>query len=147
MGLIIIGAGISSLVGQRASGQAQIRERQSALPLAIGNRDSPVVAFFPIRARPSAIEISYIEGEVAHVLRMNTRAALSHAHIVDVRPQPSLPADAIRRGIDSGHVRAVLSIDASGAVTDVEDRAGFIAPPDRRGDRNLPHVQLSPVGG
>ena len=119
LAVVMIGVSVTNMV-DNAQVASQLQMRQTALPLPIGPRDSHVVAFFPIAPLPSAIELSYVGDGATHVLLLDTRTALSQAHIVDVRPRPSFPAEAIRRGLDKGHVRAVLTVDARGAVTDVK---------------------------
>ena len=59
---------------RRAYQDSQLKRRQTPLPATIGHGDTAFVVFFPIVPRPSAVEISYREGEEEHRITLTTKA-------------------------------------------------------------------------
>jgi hypothetical protein len=98
----------------------ELKSRQTRLPVAIGSTDTAVNVFFPIVPRPSAIALVYADGAAEHRIAL-TGDALAFLHrLIDHRPEPTFPVEAIRRGFNKGYVKAELSIGQDGAVTDVK---------------------------
>jgi hypothetical protein len=97
----------------------ELKRRQTILPAKIDQAYTPLVAFFPIVPWPSAIEISYRDGDAEGRLTIATRSLLAETHPYR-QPAPQYPALALHRGIEEGFVKANLSIDAEGDVTRVD---------------------------
>jgi hypothetical protein len=104
---------------RRAYQDGQLKRRQTPLPATIGHGDTAFVVFFPIVPRPSAVEISYREGEEEHRITLATQAALSSVHAPYRQPTPVFPMEA-RGRVNGGWVKANLSVDTNGAVIGVE---------------------------
>jgi hypothetical protein len=119
LGMLVIFPSLSKL-DDNIQKSSELGRRQTKLPADIAADDVSVVAFFPVVPAPMAAEISYSVGSVEHSVRI-ANPALSQIHlVVDHHPKPTFPAEAIRRGFNSGYVRASLSIDGSGRVSDVK---------------------------
>lgn len=119
----VVGVGVVKIVNN-AQISTQLERRQTPLPAVIGAHDLVVAAFFPIVSLPTAIELSYVDHGVERRVRIETRTALAQIHVPRVveivrRPEPRFPAEAARLRIEKGWVRAVLTIDGKGDVSDV----------------------------
>lgn len=59
----------------------QIESRQTPLPTVLGEKEEPLVAFFPLTPSPRRIELTYGDSEGDHILIINTVAALDGLHL------------------------------------------------------------------
>jgi len=99
--------------------ETELKGLQSPLPATLEATTGEVTAFFPVVPWPSRIEITYSDGGNWHGIVV-ADPVLGYVHrLVKYRPEPALPAEAIRRGFQTGHVAADLSIDADGKVVGV----------------------------
>lgn len=122
-GVILVGAGVARLVNN-AEVNAEIRKRQTPLPITLASRDAPVTAIFPITPLPSALELTVADGTTEHRLRIATLHSLTQVHVPRTleavsRPAPPFPQEAVRAGIETGHVKALLFLDENGEVARV----------------------------
>jgi hypothetical protein len=111
---------IADTLAKNAQVSSELGSRQTRLPVAVDGSNGRVVAFFPRVPHPSALEISYIDGDDVRSITIPTHVPLYSLHGPEPRPQVYFPAEAARRGFYEGHVKARLSVDTQGAVSRVD---------------------------
>jgi TonB family protein len=104
---------------------AEIRRRNSSLPRTVGPGGERLALFYPVTPLPARLEIAYAQGGVRDRLAVDTRVALVSAHrlrppTLVARAEPDFPTAAAKAGMESGWVKARLSIDEAGDVMNVE---------------------------
>jgi hypothetical protein len=113
----------------RAAMSAELERRQSRLPIRIeGGLDVALVHFFPYAwsaPLPVRLSIDYEDGEGRHRLDIDTRAALAHVRDAPPplrlrRPSMTWPVEGIPYHSPRGFVKARLTLDKAGRVTEVE---------------------------
>jgi hypothetical protein len=123
-GAVIVGIGLMRMI-QDAEIDAEIKRRHTPLPVAIAPPDTRLTLFFPTTPVPTGVAIAYASGDAEHVLEIDTREPLARLHIPPpprlLKPvEPRFPREAAWLGIESGRVKARLTIAATGDVAAVE---------------------------
>jgi protein TonB len=126
-GLAMAGYGVARIVDNVRVGN-ELERRRTKLPLTLDSRASAKIdVFFPVTPIPTRAEITYSDarGEDRR-LRIDTQAAMALAHApppVDPRvfaPEPEFPVQASLARLESGSVRARLTVDGRGRPRKIE---------------------------
>ena len=125
-GVAMAGYGVVRLVNN-AQVNDEIKRRSTKLPVVLEAQESARLdVFFPVTPIPTRAEIVYAGAQGEHRLQIDTQAALAGAHLPpppDPRiyyPEPQFPAQASAVGIESGSVKARLTVDGRGRPRNVE---------------------------
>jgi TonB family protein len=124
-GVLIGSAVVRAVNNSRVNDEIQRRQTRFPLALAAGG-EAQLDVFLPMAPLPRGVEIEYADARGEHRLRLDTGLAMAEMHR-PIQPSPLVsnpeprwyPEEAARAGIESGWVKARLSVDASGTPRSV----------------------------